>query len=365
MDKKKKVLFVRGTSHASGHYRMELPCLTLQQLGYTTDIIMYNTINPLTLIGSKTLLNGKKSYYDLTKSDVVIFQMIWFEALNLVVEGLKSKGVFTSMEVDDNYRHLPRNNPAFWSFHPRARLMKNGKGDKEVRIFNEKVNFALDNMFRAMRTVDMLQVSTPELRELYKPLNDNIVVLENCVNNSIYDKIEKVVNKKPVIMWAGTKTHLDDLYLINGCIPENCKLIIGGFPEIQDKGLFSNHPDVEYLPPVKFKDYPKMVAKADIVAIPLEDTKFNACKSDIKGLEFAAMRIPCVASDIAPYKRWVEHEKNGFLVKKNKVKFWMKYLKLLVDNKALREKMGREAKKRAVERDINNYISNWEGVYFN
>lgn len=362
MNKEKKVLFIRGSMAASGYYQMLLPCTQLQKLGYTCDIINYETIDPDKMIGHKGIGNGKFVPYDLLKSDIVIFQLIVYEALNRVVRKLKETKIFTSMSIDDNYLNLPRSNPAYWSFHPKARtVIEDNK--KVIKLYQEKVNPALDNMLKAMRTVDMLQVSTPELANLYKPLNDNIVVLENCINNSLYDKVRKPQNSKPVVAWSGTKTHIDDLYLIDGCIPENCILLIGGFPEVKDVGLFKYHPDIEFLPQCKFEEYPKMVAKADIVAIPLVDNKFNSCKSDLKGLEYGACSIPCVASDVAPYRRWVEHGINGFLA--SKTKHWLKYLKLLVEDKELRERMGKVAKEKAKERDISKYIGNWERTYFN
>ena len=364
MNKDKKVLFIRGTKAASGYYRMALPCITLKKLGYTTDIINYDTIDPVKMWGYKKV-KGKAIPYDLLKSDIVIFQLIWFEALNIVVRKLKEAKIFTAMETDDNYFHLPRNNPVFWSFHPKAHMEKDANGKRIIRVYQEKINPALDNMIKAMRTVDMLQVSTPELAEIYKPLNDNIVVLENCIDNSLYDAISKVVNPKPVVMWAGSQTHIDDLIIINGCIPENCKLIIGGFPEVEKVELFEDHKNIEFLPKCKLKDYPKMVAKGDICAIPLVDNKFNSCKSDIKGLEFGAMGIPSVTSDVPPYRRWIKHGENGFLVKKNKTKFWIRYLQMLVDDVELRIKLGKQAKESAKERDITKNIYKWEEVYFN
>jgi len=365
LNKDKKVLFIRGSKAASGYYRMGLPCQTLKKLGYTTDIINYVTIDPYKMWGHKELPNGKMIPYDLLKADTVIFQMIWFEALNTVVRKLKEAKIFTAMETDDNYFHLPRNNPSFWSFHPKARREKDADGKNIIRVYQEKINPALDNMIKAMRMVDMLQVSTPELANLYKPLNDNIVVLENCIDIHQYDKIKKSKNEKPVIIWAGTRTHIDDLLLINGCIPENCKLIIAGFPEVVDIDLFKYHKDIELLDPYELEDFPKIVALGDICAIPLVDNKFNSCKSDLKGLEFGAMGIPSVASDVPPYRRWIKHGENGFLVKKNKTKFWIRYLQMLVDDVELRTKLGKQAKKDAIERDINKYIVNWEKTYFN
>jgi len=300
----------------------------------------------------------------LTKADIVIFQLVVYSALVLVIQELKARGILTIMETDDAYTCLPRNNPAFWIFHPKTLLMKGANGELAFNVFKDKCNPSLDNMKKAMKTVDILQVSTPELAELYRSFNKNIVVLENCIDNKLYD-IPKATNKKPVVIWSGTQTHIDDLYQLNGCVPRNCKLIIGGFTEAKQKGLFKDHPDVHFIKGVKLADYPtKIVALGDIVAIPLVDIKFNACKSDLKGLEHAAMGIPCVASDVPPYRRWVKHGENGFLVKKNKTKFWIRYLQQLVDDKALREKMGQAAKDKAMWRDIRQNIYQWESVYF-
>ncbi len=364
MNKSKRVLFIRGSKKASGYYRMALVCKTLQDKGYLTDIIDYNTVDPINLIGAK-VVNDTKIGYDLTKADVVVFQLIFYEALVLVIQELKARGIYTIMETDDNYLALPRNNPAFWVFHPKTKLIKGADGEKHFQVFKEKCNYSLDNMLKAMKLVDLVQVATPELKDLYKPLNKNQVVLENCIDNELYN-FKRPINDKPVVIWSGTKTHIDDLYQLSGCVPTNCKLIIGGFTEAKDKGLFKDHPDVHFIKGVNLEDYPKeIVALGDIVAIPLVDNKFNACKSDLKGLEHAALGIPAVASDVAPYRRWLSNSRSGLLVKKNKTKFWMRYLQQLVNNKELREKMGKAAKEQAMERDIRTNIYKWESVYFN
>ena len=33
--------------------------------------------------------------------------------------------------------------------------------------------------------------------------------------------------------WFGTKTHRADLQMVNGCIPQNGKLLIIGFPKLR------------------------------------------------------------------------------------------------------------------------------------
>jgi glycosyltransferase involved in cell wall biosynthesis len=71
--------------------------------------------------------------------------------------------------------------------------------------------------------------------------------------------------------------------------------------------------------------------------------------------------VPVVASDIAPYRRWIKHGVNGFLAKNGYD--WVRYLARLTGDKDLRLAMGREAKKQAVKRDIANNIGNWIKAY--
>jgi glycosyltransferase involved in cell wall biosynthesis len=379
----KKLLFIVGTPWASGYYRMTQAQTTLKKLGYFTDAVFFNTVDPRDL--TATLFNTETKI-NLKDYDTFIFQMVWHRALNDVIRQLNGLGKFTVMELDDQYDHLPSTNPSFWSFHPRGMLVEDKEGNRAIRMqpqqfklthtakgqtyvrnkkLEPKINPALDNMRQAMCLVKQIQVSTPELAEYYSKYNDNIVVLENSIENEYYDKVPKIKNEIPIVCWFGTRTHIEDLRIINGCLPDNCKLLIAGFPEVIEAGLFKYHQNIELIPPYKLEELPTILAKGDIGIVPLVECKFNDGKSDLKGLEFGAMSIPCIASDVAPYRRWIRHGENGYLVKGNKAKFWMRYLRELVDNKELREKMGVEAKKDAMERDINKYIKHWEEVYFN
>lgn len=55
---------------------------------------------------------------------------------------------------------------------------------------------------------------------------------------------------------------------------------------------------------VPMEDFPDAVAdaKIDLGIVPLEDTMFNAAKSCLKGMEWAAQGIPFVASDLPEYE---------------------------------------------------------------
>lgn len=360
----KKVLFVLGTSWASGYYRMSQAANLLRKRGFTLAIVMFDSVDPLNLTAIEPQLNGKNKTVDLKKFDTVVFQLIWHDALNHVIEILKTIGVKTVMEVDDDYFALPFDNPSWISFHPKIAVRKHADGNVWGTRYKFKVNTKMDTFKQAMKMVDLIQVSTPELAETYKQFG-NIVILENCVENELYDAVLKRKNKKPVIGWFGTRTHKADLEITRGCYPSQDKfnLLLAGWPEVADM-VFKNFINLEVIQPYRIEELPSIIKKCDFGIAPLVDCRFNSGKSDLKAVEFGAAGLPVIASDVAPYRRWVKHGINGFLVKKNKTKFWIRYMQQLIDDPELRLRMGAEAKKDAIKRDINNNLDKWVKAHF-
>ena len=60
----------------------------------------------------------------------------------------------------------------------------------------------------------------------------------------------------------------------------------------------------EYHPGVHFDEYPRRLAglDLDLALAPLEDNRFNVCKSNLRLLEYGACGFPVVCSDIDPYR---------------------------------------------------------------
>ncbi len=51
-----------------------------------------------------------------------------------------------------------------------------------------------------------------------------------------------------------------------------------------------------------------------VAVIPLEDSRFAACKSAIKWFEYGEAGVPVLCSDVSPYREVVEHGRTGWLV---------------------------------------------------
>jgi glycosyltransferase involved in cell wall biosynthesis len=99
----------------------------------------------------------------------------------------------------------------------------------------------------------------------------------------------------------------------------------------------------------------------DIGLAPLADIPFNYSKSHLKALEYAALGIPVIATDLPPYRDLVIDGVTGYLV--SSPQEWDKRLTELINDQAAREEMGAAARKRAAEFTIQGNWQLWESAY--
>ena len=360
-----RTLFVVGTKWASRYYRMTQAVDAMNARGYKTDCTTITDLIVKDYKSLKLIPSGEERSID--DYDVFVFQLVSVPLYMEKMKYIKSQGKIVVHEVDDDYFNLPADNPAWYAFHPKYKIeaKEGGKVYQPVQ-YADNVNTRMENFREACRISDWMQVSTPELAELYRGMCGGCVVLQNSVDNTLYDAgLPRFNIRTPVIGWCGTRTHLDDLRNVWGCFPENTPQVFAGFPEIKKLLFKDNVPsNVEILNEYTLEELVDIISKMDIGIVPLTQNTFNDGKSDLKGVEYGASGIPCVASDVAPYRRWIRHGENGFLVKNNKTKFWIRYLRELVNDRELRIKMGAEAKKDAMKRDISIYVDEWINFYY-
>jgi len=80
-----------------------------------------------------------------------------------------------------------------------------------------------------------------------------------------------------------------------------------------------------------------------------------------KALEYMARGIPVVASDVEPYRRFITHGVDGFLVKHEHE--WLTALSTLAGDEALRLKMGAAGKEKARQNTIEGHYEDWVNAY--
>lgn len=224
---------------------------------------------------------------------------------------------------------------------------------------------------RMMKMADAITVTNNNLRQVYLPYNPNVYVLPNYIDPIRWEGITKAKSDKVVVGWFGGISHLSDLQVIREVIPDILAKypdvivkICGMFPKfwITDKEKYG-----ERLQIVKWQqDVTKWEAHfasmgIDVMLAPLIDTQFNRCKSNIKWMESAMLKIPVIASPVEPYL-CIQDKKDGFLA--GKYYDWMKRLGTLIASPDLRVEIGTNAYNRVIQ-DFNmkDHAQNWATVY--
>lgn len=98
---------------------------------------------------------------------------------------------------------------------------------------------------------------------------------------------------------------------------------------------------VEQVPYVDWHDLPAQLARLDVCIAPLADNRFNRCKSDIKFLEAALVRVPLVASPVGQLGETIRHGVSGLLAADTEA--WIEALSSLVQQPERRAELAAAA----------------------
>ena len=203
---------------------------------------------------------------------------------------------------------------------------------------------------------DGLIVSTPYLAEVYGEYCKNVYIVPNSIDVRKWDTASR--KRKPGIRigWIGGASHAEDLRLLTGVIPR----ISAISPEVRFVFASSMVPGfIHELPQVECVEkwstilkYPSHLAGLDfdIGMAPLRDNKFNRAKSNLRWLEYGALGIPCVASNVGHFAQTVHSGVDGWLAATPEE--FGNHLELLVRNSKFRKGMGKAVHAR-IERDFN------------
>lgn len=157
---------------------------------------------------------------------------------------------------------------------------------------------------RALRDCDRLVVSTDYLAEAYRDYIGDIRVVPNRLERDVWLplKSRRQTTPKPRVGWAGGTAHAGDLRLIIDVVAATAKEIdwvfMGMCPDEVRPWIKEFHPFASY------DEYPARLAalNLDLAVAPLEQIPFNRGKSNLRLLEYGALAIPVVCTDIDPYR---------------------------------------------------------------
>lgn len=231
-------------------------------------------------------------------------------------------------------------------------LVRVSRSHPDYPVYRAKAVYAL----KAVVDADFVVVSTQPLADYLAAFHSRIAVIANRLPASLWRNIcqrstagiDDRQTDRVTIGYIGSDTHQPDLRLVEDALVAvlrrhegRVRFLSVGVPLTARLKLL---PNVEQCMPAKriSRRYPEFTTFAatlpiDVGIAPLVDNPFNRCKSDVKFQEYAALGIPAVCSDLAPYRDRVRHGVNGFLAAD--ASQWEDCLNRLVSSAELRRRI--------------------------
>jgi len=330
-----KVMMIENGYQGCGYVRLSLPA--------------YH--NGFELVGDKTLAREKLQF-----ADVVVFHRPEEPEHLKLAKILKGMGKKIVMDNDDTFRLEDDIHP-LCRFTPEAAEVTLGKRIKAIEDF--------------LKIADLVTTTTETLANEYREINDNVVILPNCVDEFDWEEPKRNEGDKVRIGLVGSVSMEYDYRHIKDVLRKldkrkDVQLCIFG---LGDKEHRKNNPNVtkvfkddykfwdslniEQIPWAPIDMYPELLnsLRLDIMLIPRKDNYFNKCKSNIKFLEAAMCEIPVIAQSYedGPYEELRNTKDVGYLITDNYN--WEAVINLMIADKHGRREMGKNAK----EYVLNNY----------
>jgi glycosyltransferase involved in cell wall biosynthesis len=318
--------------------------------------------------GTKTSLASQRAtpeqmFQGAMNADVVVFQRPSDEMRVQVVDLLKQAGKIVVFDNDDTYK--PNSGVPFQMAHA------------------ENIEKIDKNLMDFVKKADIVTTTTEFLAEEYREHNKNVYVLPNCIDPDDWDEPLKNESDKVRIGLVGSVTLNGDYDIIVPLLKQlserkDVQLVVFGLPpkgdafkvmqESHKKEIeFWNSLNIDWQPLVGMNDYFETLneLRLDIMLIPRAENYFNKCKSNLKFLEAAMLEIPVIASSFSdgnsPYDKDIDGT-NGLLCKT--LDDWQVAIDTLVNNKEIRQEMGKNAKEYVLKNyDIKSHANNWKKLY--
>ena len=313
---------------------------------------------PYTQAGIKIIqgvVNGALRLDRISTVDAVVFQREFPRDLriyNQVRQIAEEHTIPIIYDLDDLLFSLPENHP-----------------ERQSNDYTD----ALMPMMTALVNADLVTVATEKLKETLADFNENIQVVPNYLDDALWKLRAPAgnVGKEAVVTigYMGSSSHTPDLEMIAPVLSalldkfgEKLRLHVWGTPlpnSLKEKPgvVWTASPSNHYR---EFANY-FQTQSADIFVAPLSDNLFNRCKSGLKFLEYGALGVPGVFSNLDGYAALVTNGQEGFLAAS--LQDWEQALIRLIEAPELRAEMAHNAQ--AIIRNnwlLSQNISSWQDV---
>ncbi len=195
-----------------------------------------------------------------------------------------------------------------------------------------------------MKKANHVITCTPFLDEYAKQFNNNTTDISSTINTDTYTPVNNYANTKKIIVgWSGSHSTVRMLLTIAPALQSlaktlQYKLLVMGSKDVEIEGV-----DIEAIEWTEENEI-KTLQKMDIGLYPLPNEEWVKGKSGLKALQYMALGIPTVATNIGCNPRVIENNVSGFLV--NSPEEWIQKITMLANNPELRKTIGLASRER-------------------
>ena len=206
------------------------------------------------------------------------------------------------------------------------------------------------------KTADICGLSTAvtvgntHLAKFAAKYNDNVHVVPTSIDTEMYPLNEKKPREdgKTVIGWTGSST---SQYHLEAFEPVLQKLIDKRGDEVIVK-VISNREPTGMRIPYKWSAWSpesevEEISEIDIGIMPTPDDDWAKGKCALKALQYMALGIPAICTDMGANRDVIKQDKNGYLASTDEQ--WLEYFETLIDDVDKRLEYGRAARQTVEE----------------
>lgn len=194
---------------------------------------------------------------------------------------------------------------------------------------------------------NVVSVGNRYLAEFAKKYNDNVVINPTTIEtDDHHNVIKKHDNPVFVIGWTGshsTVKYLNDLYPILVKLESKYNFEFHVIADVAPKFQLKSMRFVKWNKENEIED----LLKFNIGVMPLPDDIWSKGKCGFKALQYMALGIPAIVSNVGVNADIVDHEVNGFVC--SSPEEWEKYLELSLSNPKLVEELSLHTRSKIVD----------------
>jgi glycosyltransferase involved in cell wall biosynthesis len=313
----------------------------------------------------------------LEKADIVILGRAFAENVIRGIDTLQSSDKPVVFDLDDNFFNISPFSPHYKELGIMPVNMESMDGLAKVPMWEEGVNFEAkknrkvrEMAIEVIRSVSCLTVTTAPLKKVYSRFNDNVRIVPNALDFRVWNyQPIKHMSGNVRILWTGAGNHTEDFMFIQPVLSDiqkkypNVTIVFAGSDWRHVKGSL-DYSRVEVAPWTEYVAYPYVMKSlcCDIGIAPIRTNDFDDCRSNIKWLEYSALKMATVATNFGDYKRTMKSGKDCLLVEEKKD--WFDALSRLIEDETYRKELAENAYKEVRNRYNLDFVADrWAKIF--